>query len=178
MSLRWRGIPKPTIAMVHGYCIFGGWLIASTMDLVFASEDAMFLPSNLQFFTVPWELGVKKAKEVLFESRFLTAKEAQEYGFVNRVFPREKLEEETLAYARRVADTDPLRLATSKFLCNQAQDLMGYTNAAISGFQTYSIGILDSTPEQIEAMKHGKRRLDAVDLALKHSGAPEADRGR
>ena len=34
MSLRWRDIPKPTIAQVHGWCIFGGWIIASSMDLV------------------------------------------------------------------------------------------------------------------------------------------------
>ncbi|MEE8353347.1 MAG: enoyl-CoA hydratase-related protein, partial [Dehalococcoidales bacterium] len=37
-TLRWRNVPKPTIAMVHGYCIFGGWMFAAAMDLVFASE--------------------------------------------------------------------------------------------------------------------------------------------
>lgn len=46
-TLRWRNVPRPTIAMVHGYCIFGGWIFAASMDLVFAASSALFLPSNL-----------------------------------------------------------------------------------------------------------------------------------
>src|SRR5437764_8483290 len=44
-TLRWRDLPKPTIAQVQGYCIFGGYMFASAMDLIVASDDAMFLPS-------------------------------------------------------------------------------------------------------------------------------------
>ncbi len=80
-TLRWRNIPKPTIAAVHGYCIFAGWIIASASDVVFAAEDAMFLPTNFQYFSVPWDLHVRKAKEILFESRFIDAHEAEELGF-------------------------------------------------------------------------------------------------
>ncbi len=47
-TLRWRNVPKPTIAAVHGYCIFGGWMIASACDVIFAAEDALFLPTNFQ----------------------------------------------------------------------------------------------------------------------------------
>jgi len=50
-SMRWRNIIKPTIAMVHGYCIFGGWTFAAAMDLIFASEDALFLPSQKETFS-------------------------------------------------------------------------------------------------------------------------------
>jgi enoyl-CoA hydratase len=42
--LRWRNLTKPTMAMVHGYCIFGGWMIASAMDFIFAADDAQFIP--------------------------------------------------------------------------------------------------------------------------------------
>ena len=87
MGIRWRDLPKPTIAEVHGYCIFGGWLIASAMDIIIASEDALFLPSLLQYFSVPWDIGVRKAKEILFQTRFVTAREACELGFVNSLFP-------------------------------------------------------------------------------------------
>ncbi|MCX6001191.1 MAG: enoyl-CoA hydratase-related protein, partial [Chloroflexi bacterium] len=38
-TLAWRNLPKPTIAMVHGYCIFGGWMLASAMDVVFSAAD-------------------------------------------------------------------------------------------------------------------------------------------
>jgi len=67
--LRWRNLPKPTIAMVQGYCIFGGWMIASSMDLIFAAANAKFLCSHFQYFSVPWDLGPRKAKEVLLERR-------------------------------------------------------------------------------------------------------------
>ena len=49
-SLRWRDLPKPTIAAVQGYCIFGGYLVASVMDLIVAAEDARFLPAHVQLF--------------------------------------------------------------------------------------------------------------------------------
>ena len=45
-TLRWRNIPKPTIAMVKGYCIFGGFMFASSIDLVFAADNAMFIPNH------------------------------------------------------------------------------------------------------------------------------------
>ena len=86
-TMRWRNLPKPTIAAVQGYCIFGGWIIASGMDVVFAADDAMFLPTNFQYFSVPWDLHPRKAKEILFESRFIGADEAEQLGFVNRVVP-------------------------------------------------------------------------------------------
>ncbi|MBL7165138.1 MAG: enoyl-CoA hydratase/isomerase family protein [Dehalococcoidales bacterium] len=141
-SLRWRNVPKPTIAMVHGYCIFGGWIFAAAMDVLFASEDTLFLPSHVQYFSMPWDIGPRKTKEILFEHRFMTAWEAYQHGFVNRVFPRERLEEETLAYAGRVADNyirDPARLRTVKFSANHMQDTLGYTTELETAYQSYFI---------------------------------------
>ena len=101
-TLRWRDLDKPTIAQVHGFCIFGGWMFAAAMDLIVASEDAMFLPSLLQYFSIPWDVGVRKAKEEIFyQSRFVKAAEAEKLGFVNLVVPRERLEQETTALAER-----------------------------------------------------------------------------
>lgn len=141
-SLRWRSVPKPTIAMVHGYCIFGGWIFAAAMDVLFASDDALFLPSHVQYFSIPWDIGPRKAKEMLFEHRFMTAWEAYQHGFVNRVFDRGKLEEETLAYAGRVADNylrDPVRLRTAKFSVNHMQDALGFTAELEAAYQSYFI---------------------------------------
>ncbi len=144
-SLRWRNIPKPTIAMVHGYCIFGGWIFAAAMDLVFASEDALFLPSHVQYFSIPWDIGPKRAKEILFEHRFITAWEGYRYGWVNRVYPdRETLEKETLAYAGRVADNwlqNPFRVRLAKFSVNHMLDQMGYSPEIDAAYQSYFIGI-------------------------------------
>jgi len=125
-TLRWRDLPKPTIAVVQGYCIFGGWMIASAMDMIFAAEDAMFLATNFQYFSVPWDMHPRKAKEILFESRFINGVEAQSLEVVNRVYPKASLLEETLAYARRVAENDSFQLRLIKLAVNQQQDTQGF----------------------------------------------------
>jgi len=171
-TLRWRNVPKPTIAMVHGYCIFGGWIFAAAMDLVFAASDVLFLPSNLQYFTAPWDIGPKKAKEILFEGRFLTAQEAQELGFVNRVFLPEELERETLANAERVAQRGHFTTRMTKFLVNNTLDIMGFAPAVEAGFQTYAFsGIGDAPPERPAepaepSAERRPRRLGGVAWAL------------
>jgi enoyl-CoA hydratase len=143
-TLRWRNIPKPTIAAVQGYCIFAGWIIASASDVIFAADDALFLPTNFQYFSVPWDLHPRKAKAILFESRFIDAEEAEELGFVTRVFPRERLNEEVMAYAARVADNDPFQLRMIKMAINQAQDAQGYSTHIQGAHAFY---VLSSTGE-------------------------------
>ncbi len=159
MSLRWRDLPKPTIAAVQGYCIFGGWMIASAMDLVFAADDALFLASNFQYFSVPWDLGVRKTKEYLFEGRFLTAETALSLGFVNRVYPRADLDAKTMAYARRVAENDPFQLRMTKLACNQAQDAQGFSEAIRGAHAIYMLSITgESDPGARLPEREGRRR--------------------
>ncbi len=160
-SLRWRELPKPTIAQVQGYCIFGGFLIASVMDLIVAADDAKFLPTHLQLCSAPWDLGIRKSKEILFENRFVGAEEALEIGLVNRVVPRDLLEKETLALATRIAENDRLTLRMTKFSINQAQDAMGYrtsVQAAHSNFMVLRLGA--------DLRMKDKSRLKGVDRAL------------
>ena len=76
LLLKWRNFPKPTIAMVEGYCIYAGWMLAAAMDVVFAAEDAEFLGGFVEYNSIPWDIGVRRAKELCFESRFITAAEA------------------------------------------------------------------------------------------------------
>ncbi len=128
-TLRWRDLDKPTIAQVQGLCIFGGWMFAAAMDLIVASEDAMFLPALLQYFSIPWDLPIRKAKEILFQSRFVKAEEAERLGFVNVVVPRDQLEAETLKIANRIAESDRMTLRMLKFALNNAQDAMGFRTA-------------------------------------------------
>jgi enoyl-CoA hydratase/carnithine racemase len=158
-SLRWRNVPKPTIAMVQGYCIFGGWIIASAMDLIFAADDAMFLGTNFQYFSIPWDVHPRQAKEFLFESRFLGAAEAHELGLVNRVVPRERLEAETLEYAARVAENDPFQLRMIKLAVNQAQDAQGFTTSINGGFALHLLSSQgESDPAYALAKPEGRRR--------------------
>ena len=125
-TMRWRNVPKPTIAGVQGYCIYGGWIVASAMDILYAADNAMFLGSNFQFFSVPWDMHPRKAKELLYESRFIDAAEAAELGLVNRVFPAGRLHDEVIAYAERIARNDPFQLRMIKLAVNQMQDTQGF----------------------------------------------------
>ena len=125
-SLRWRNIPKPTIAGVQGYCIYGGWILASAMDIIYAADSAMFLASNFQYFTVPWDIHPRKAKELLYESRFIDAQEALELELVNKVVPSAALRNEVMEYAARVARNDPFQLRMIKAAINQIQDSQGF----------------------------------------------------
>jgi enoyl-CoA hydratase len=139
LSLRWRDIPKPTIAAVHGWCIFGGWLIASAMDLIVAADDARFLTALLQYFPLPFDVGPRKAKELLFDSRPLSAAEACELGFVNRVVPASSLEEEVTALASRIAENNAFYLRMAKLAVNSSVDAMGFRTAVQGAHSHYQL---------------------------------------
>jgi enoyl-CoA hydratase len=166
-TLRWRDLPKPTIAQVQGYCIFGGYMFASAMDLIVASEDAMFLPSLTQYFSAPWDIGVRKAKEVLFQSRFIDAHEAMRTGLVNLVVPRGELESETLAFARRIAETDAFTLRLTKFAVNLAQDEMGFRNAVRNAHSHHFLTRVQEYQKMDQGAAARPRRLPGVEQALK-----------
>ena len=160
-GLRWRNLPKPTIAAVQGYCIFGGWMVTTAMDVIFAADDAQFLGSKFQYFSVPWDLGIRKAKEIIFEPRFIKAEEAREFGFVNRVVPVDQLEAEAMAYAARVAENDSFALRYAKLAINQAQDQQGYTNHILAA---HSLWPGDSGSQGAQ-LPSGKRRIAPIDRA-------------
>jgi enoyl-CoA hydratase/carnithine racemase len=92
MCRRWREIPKPAIAMVHGACIAGGLMLAWVCDLIVAAQDAFFADPvvrmgipGVEYFAHPWVLGPRFAKEVLFTGGRFTAERAYQLGMVNRV---------------------------------------------------------------------------------------------
>ena len=91
--LRWRSLPKPIVAAVQGYCIWHGCAVLSCADVIFAADNARFLPFFLQYFSMPFEIGVRKAKELIFRQRFMMPEEAERVGFVNNVVPLEELAE-------------------------------------------------------------------------------------
>lgn len=170
LTLKWRNLPKPTIALVEGFCIYGGWMIAAAMDLVFAASDARFLPGFVEYFSVPWDLPPRKAKELLFESRFLTADEAHALGFVNRVVAPERLEEETLDYAKRVAENGQLVVRLSKLAVNKAQDAQGFSANMEAAFADYLVMMAHT---RLADRDKSERRLAGVDLALRRKRGSE-----
>ena len=163
MLLKWRNNPKPTIAMVEGYCIYAGWMLAACLDVIFAADNALFLAGFVEYMSIPWDIGVRRAKELCFESRFISAAEAAQYGFVNRVLPLADLERETYAYAKRVAENSPTALRFAKMEINKAQDIQGYTSALEDSLGDYVAMKEIRGAGQVE----GERRLVTVDLAVR-----------
>jgi enoyl-CoA hydratase len=132
MCRRWREMPKPSIAMVHGACIAGGLMLAWVCDLIVAADDAFFADPvvkmgipGVEYFAHPWVLGPRFAREVLFTGGRFTAARAYEVGMVNRVVPRPELEPATFALAGQVAEMPSFGLALAKRAVNQCEDLMG-----------------------------------------------------
>ena len=91
---RWRVVPKPTIAQVQGKVIAGGLMLVWPCDLVVASDDASFSDpvvafgvNGVEYFAHAFELGPRRAKELLFTGEAMGAEEAKAIGMVNRVVP-------------------------------------------------------------------------------------------
>ena len=164
LLLKWRDFPKPTIAMVDGYCIYAGWMLAAVMDLVFASDQAQFLGGFVEYNSIPWDLGFRKAKEICFESRFMTAAECQDAGFVSRVFPAQDLERQTHAFARRVAENHPFTLRMTKLQINKAQDAQGFRSLLEDSLGDY---VAMMFMPGFSTILEDKKRLRAVDLAVR-----------
>src|ERR1700733_14804751 len=164
LLLNWRNFEKPTIAMVEGYCIYAGWMLAACCDIVFAARDAQFLAGFVEYMSIPWDIGVRRAKELCFESRFISSDEAREYGLVNRVLPLAELERETYAWARRVAENSPEALRFAKIQMNKAQDAQGFTQALEDCLGDYQA--MMHMPGSNNRME-GERRLLTVDLAVR-----------
>ena len=94
-SERWRNVPKPTIAAVQGRCVAGGLMLVWPCDIIIASDDAQFSDpvvsfgiGGVEFFQHPWEVGVRKAKEMLFTSDFSRQKKRSNLGWSTRLCRR------------------------------------------------------------------------------------------
>lgn len=145
-SERWRNIPKPTIAQVHGKCIAGGLMLIWPCDLIVASEDAQFQDNTVamgvggvEYFGHPWELGPRKAKELLFTADWLSAREAQQLGMVNHVVPAEQLSGFVLDLAGRIAQKPLFTLKLVKEAVNAAEDAQGRLSAMQTAFALHQL---------------------------------------
>ncbi len=136
-------LPKPVIALVHGFCVGGGLALALTADLRYASDDARFaIPAarlGLGYGeggirTLSALVGPSAAKEILFTARLFDASEALQRGLVNGVYPKAALEEAVRGAAQGIASNAPLTLrAVKRVLRELARDEPARDRAAIAG---------------------------------------------
>lgn len=143
---RWRDLSKPTIASVQGKAIAGGLMLIWPCDLVIASDDASFQDNTMfmgipgvEYFAHVWELGIRKAKEFLLTGMVMSADEAHAAGMVNRVVPRDDLEDATLNFAREVANKPSFALKLGKDAINAAFAAQGFDNVQRGAFNAHHL---------------------------------------
>ena len=121
-------LEKPVVAMIHGICFGGGLAIALQADLRIAADDARFAIPAARLGVGYGFAGVERlvktvgpahAAEILYTARTYDAREAQSVGLVNRVVPKDALEEETRALAGTLRDNAPLTLRAAKHALRQ-----------------------------------------------------------
>jgi enoyl-CoA hydratase len=146
-TLRWRNVPKPSIAAVQGVCIAGGLLLCWPCDLIIAADNATFSDpvvnmgiGGVEYHGHTWEWGPRKAKELLFTGGKITALEAERLGMVNRVVPLDDLRAETRALAAEIATKHPFALRQAKRAVNQTLDVQGFYAAIQSVFDIHQTG--------------------------------------
>jgi enoyl-CoA hydratase/carnithine racemase len=146
-SLRWRNTPKPSIAAVQGRCIAGGLMLCWPCDLIVAAEDALFSDpvvamgiGGVEFHGHTWEMGARKAKELLFTGRPMTAAEAEGVGMVNKVVARDELDDSVRELAAQIARMPAFGLRQAKRAVNQTLDIQGFHAAVQSVFDIHQTG--------------------------------------
>lgn len=115
-------LPQPVIAQVHGVATAAGCQLVAACDLAMAEEDTLFGTPGVKvglFCTTPAvplvrAIGRKRALDMLLTGRRISAKEAEQYGLINKVVPGDQLTAETTALARRIAEASPLTLSIGK----------------------------------------------------------------
>ena len=123
---------KVTIAQVHGYAVAGGCEMAMMADLVVAADDAQLGHPGLRGLGTsrtgviwPLVIGMRKAKELYYTGENVTGTEAEEIGMINYAWPKEELEDRTLAFADRLANMSADHLAILKVNMNRFYENMG-----------------------------------------------------
>ena len=144
---KWRDVPKPSIAAVQGACIAAGLMLCWPCDLIIAADNAYFSDpvvmmgiGGVEYHGHTWELGARKAKELLFTGDAITAEEAERLGMINRVVPLDELETQTMALAQRIAQKPAWGLRTAKRAVNKTLDIMGQYAAMQAVFDTHWLG--------------------------------------
>ncbi len=154
-----REMPKPVIAMVHGYCLGGGFELAMSCDLVVASEDAKFgspeigiglIPGSGGTQMLPRYVGEKKAKELIFTGETISAREAAELGIVNKVVPPEQLQAAVEELLGKLLSKSPVALAAAKEAINASLEL-GLTQGI--KYESFVFSQLFSTEDQKEGAR-------------------------
>jgi enoyl-CoA hydratase/carnithine racemase len=167
------------IASVQGHALGGGCEIAMLCDLTIAADNAVFGEPEIRFSDVgpavvmPYIIGLKKARELLYFGDTIDAETALRLGMVNRVVPLTALREVTLKYARRLALIAPEALYAAKLAVNRGADAAGFHNAMNAGLDI--VAPLYAARTEVGERFNEITRKDGLGAALKWRAAQFAE---
>jgi len=153
-----RNSGRPVIARVNGWCVGGGNELNVLADLSIASDRAQFGQAGAKIGSVPvWYgtqmlprlVGEKRAREIVMLARKYTAAEALEMGWINRVVPHDKLDEEVDLWCSELLQRSPTALRIAKLNMNFESDML--YPSVLHGFRMLNMG-LHGSAEQKEGM--------------------------
>lgn len=144
---------KPVIAQVHSYCFGGACDLVMACDLAICSDDAIFSVPEIQFNThpsfliMPYTVMMKNAKMMLMTGDRFSAEEAKEFGIVNKVVPKDSLEEEVEMLAAKLVKVPTPAMESCKKSINQTYEMAGMRNAIFMSEEAFAAVKVQQTPE-------------------------------
>jgi enoyl-CoA hydratase len=151
---------KPIIAAVSGFALGGGCELAMLCDFIIASETARFGQPEINLGVMPGiggtqrlprAVGKSKAMDMILTARMMDAAEAERAGLVSRVVAADKLMDEALAAAAKIASQSPLAVMMNKELVNAAFDTTLTTGVAVERRLFHSLFAFEDQKEGMAA---------------------------
>ncbi|MDI9883939.1 enoyl-CoA hydratase/isomerase family protein [Streptomyces sp. HNM0645] len=162
---RLERLPVPTLATVDGLCLAGGMELALSCDMIWAAEDAQFGLIEATIGGFPFaggaqrlaaRAGAARAREAVYGGMIYRASRMHEWGVVNRLLPRETLQEKAVDYARRLAAGPTRALAAAKQLVDLAQaGGVGAADAAMPALVGEIVASVDLQEGAASLLTHG-----------------------
>jgi enoyl-CoA hydratase len=165
---------KPVVAQVQGHALGGGCELAMMCDITIAADDALFGEPEIRFsntgpaIVMPWFIGLKKARELLYLGDMIDAKAALDLGMINKIVPAAELSAAGLKFAKRLSLISPEALYLTKLSINRGAEAAGFRNAVNVGVDVVSMLYAAKTEM---GMKFGEiTKKEGLRAALKWRG--------
>ncbi len=160
--------PIPIIAAVNGAARGGGTETALSCDFIFAAERATFaltevrlgiIPGGMGTQNLPRAVGVRRAKQLILSGESFTARDAYEWGMVNKVCANDQLMADTLAMARTISSNAPLAVYQAKKALNAASQMDLFNGFA---FEIEAYNRLVDTEDRLEGVRAFNEKRKAL----------------
>lgn len=158
-------LSKPVIAAINGLALAGGFEIFLAADLVVAKEDAMIGDQHMKVgmfgaggtpYRLPLLIGLRRAKELILTGKWISGKEAERIGLVNRAVPADEFEKAVDEMAAELADKSPTAMRLTKSYMNKT--IMSDADVRLESAMLSAI-VNDTSDDHEEALKaFGEKR--------------------